>query len=301
MTLPYRYCGFGLDFQSAIPMAELREAAGGPGDPVAIRIGSAPCPDGMTLITNGVAAGPQDFWMDVPDTMRLHVADGSCMTIEPAPDASMNVIRSYLLGSGIGALLHQRGLLPLHASAVEIDGVAAVFCGPSGAGKSSLALHLVKRRHRLLCDDICAIDMASGAPRVWPGLVNLKLWRESLATVGEPHADLQPVLPGTDKYKLPIEDLASNRSYALGHLFFLGVSDQRQPTATAMAGSSAMAALVANTFRGQLVGPMNHSRQHFEHSMAVIAATNISLLSRAWSMAEMAATCQLIETTIRSS
>ena len=41
-----------------------------------------------------------------------------------APGASSRNVRVFLLGSAFGALLHQRGLLPLHANAVEVDGRA---------------------------------------------------------------------------------------------------------------------------------------------------------------------------------
>ena len=38
----------------------------------------------------------------------------------------------------MGALLMQRKILPLHGSAIAIDGKAYAFVGDSGAGKSTL-------------------------------------------------------------------------------------------------------------------------------------------------------------------
>ncbi len=300
MSITYRYYGFGLDFQSAIPIPEMREGTAGHCEPVVIRLANAACPEGLTHIAPGVAAGPHGFWMEVPGIARLYVSGGSMISIDPAPDATMNDIRAYLLGSAMGALLHQRGLLPLHASAVEIDGAAAAFCGASGAGKSSLALHLIKRGHRLLCDDICAIDTASGAPRLWPGLVNLKLWRESLEAAGEEHHALQPVLPALDKYKLPITGIVEYRSYALGHIFLLSVSELRGPAATALRGAERLSALVANTFRGQLVRPMGQNRRHFNQCIATSATVKINLLSRPWSLSNMDATCVAVESAVRT-
>jgi hypothetical protein len=300
MSSIYSYHGFGLDFRSDIPLPEMRVGSVGQGKPVVIRIASAPCPEDLTPIAPGVAAGPQHFWMDVPGIARLHVALGSLISIDPAPDATMNDIRAYLLGSAMGALLHQRGLLPLHASAVEIGGVAAAFCGASGAGKSSLALHLVKRGHRLLCDDICAIDTTSREPRLWPGLVNLKLWRESLASAGEAHQTLQAVLPGQDKYKLPIAEAASYHSYSLGHVFLLRVSKAPETTITTLRHNEGLSALVTNTFRGQLVDPMRQNRSHFDQCILTASKAKVRAITRPWSLSHVDATCDAIDAEIKT-
>lgn len=211
----------------------------------------------------------------------------------------MNVIRSFLLGSAMGALLHQRGLLPLHASAVEMDGAAVIFSGTSGAGKSTMALHLVRRGHRLLCDDICAVDFSTGSPRLWPGLVNLKLWRTSLDTVGADHAGLQPVLPTMDKYKLPVPEVADYRSFPLARFFLLEKNAGTTPSISVLPGADGVAALVSNTFRGQLVAPMEQSRRHFEQCVALHAAAMPSRFTRPWALSRLAEACLAIEAELK--
>ena len=299
MDSTHHHFGFGIDFQSAIPIPELRDGSAGHATPVIIRLAHAPCPENLSEIALGVEAGPLDFWMEVPGIARLHVSGGSSIAIYPEPGARMDDIRAFLLGSAMGALLLQRGLLPLHASAVEIDGQAIAFCGASGAGKSSLALYLVKRGHRLLCDDICAIETASGTPTLWPGLVNLKLWGESLAATGQAVDGLEPVLADLDKYKLPLVEPAAYRSYELGHIFLLSVSEQPKPVISKLTGVDGLSALVANTFRGQLVHPMGLNQRHFDHCTAVGATTTIHRLSRPWSLSDMDATCAVVEEAVR--
>ena len=65
----------------------------------------------------------------------------------------------------MGAALHQRGILPLHANAVEIDHRAVAFMGASGAGKSTLAAWFHDQGYPILADDVCVIRADDGAAR----------------------------------------------------------------------------------------------------------------------------------------
>ncbi|MBO0718286.1 MAG: AAA family ATPase, partial [Rhizobiales bacterium] len=78
-------------------------------------------------------------------------------------------------------LLHQREQIVLHASAVEVNGKAMVFCGHSGAGKSTIAAALAKRGYRLITDDVCALTFSDAAhPIVHPDGRQLKLWAQAI-------------------------------------------------------------------------------------------------------------------------
>ncbi|UVO55778.1 hypothetical protein [Sphingomonas sp. SUN039] len=299
-AIPYR--AFGVDFQSALALPEMREGNEGTDDPVSIVRAAAARPFGATEIEHGVVAGPQVFWMDVPDVVRLCVTNGHEIAVEIAEHAPESDVRAYLLGSALGALLHQRGLLPLHASAVVIDGQAIAFAGTSGAGKSTIALHLNRRGHPLLCDDICAVDTSGSIPMVWPGLCNLKLWGKTLAAVGCGSDGLEQVLPTLDKYRLPVAGVAPYRPYPLGKLFCL----QAGPEGTAariepLGGADAAATLIANSFRGQLVSPMGRNRQHFDQCMAVARHCGVSRLTRPWSLDGIDASCARVEDALRTS
>ena len=93
---------------------------------------------------------------------------------------------SFCWVSPFAALLLQRGLLPLHGCAIEVDGGAAVFVGRSGCGKSTLAGALRQRGYRVLADDICVISFsAAGEPMVLAAFPQLKLWADALKNLGE--------------------------------------------------------------------------------------------------------------------
>ena len=73
-------------------------------------------------------------------------------------------------------LLAWRGRVPLHASAVAIDGRGLVICGPAGAGKSSLAAALVSAGARLISDDLTVLAAdVPGAPRLKCGRPGVRL------------------------------------------------------------------------------------------------------------------------------
>ncbi len=296
------YRAFGVDFQSALALPEMREGWQGTRDPVTITRGVAPRPANGIGIERGVLAGPQVFWMEVPGIVRLCVTDGREIAVEILGDAGESEVRAYLLGSAMGALLHQRGLLPLHASAVEIDGRAIAFAGTSGAGKSTMALYLTERGHRLICDDICAVDTSGAEPVVWPGLCNLKLWRETLASAGRQPDGLEHVLPTLDKYRLPIAATAFYRAYPLGKLFCLAMGAKAVPASVEpLGGADAGSVLIANTFRGQLVVPMGRSQDHFDQCVAVARQTGVERLSRPWSLDDVDAGCARVETAVTTS
>lgn len=287
------YRAFGVDFQSALVLPEMRVCSGQADAPVVIVRGQAGRPTEASEIAVGVAATPSVFWMDVPDVARLRVEDGQRLIVELAGGATESDARAYLLGSALGALLHQRGLLPLHASAVEIDGKAYAFTGHSGAGKSTLALALAQRGHKLLCDDIVAIDATGSVPVCWPGLVNVKVWGETLAAAGHVADGLEQVLPTLDKYRLPVTGLAEYRGLPLGGIFALAAG--AEALIDPISGADAAALLIANTFRGQLVRPMQRERSHFDQCVAVASRVPVERLERSWNLARIDDCCTLIE------
>ncbi len=96
------------------------------------------------------------FLFLIPETAIYCIEDGARITVAPLAGADADKVRVYLLGTCMGALLMLRRMLPLHGSAVVIDGRAYSFLGDSGVGKSTLAAALVHRGYPFLSDDVIA-------------------------------------------------------------------------------------------------------------------------------------------------
>ena len=99
-------------------------------------------------------------------------------TIGYAPGATWSgVLPHAFYGTVVAHLLAWRGIIPLHACAVEIDGRAVLIAGGAGAGKSSLTAGLIAQGAALVSDDLSAIafDPADGGAFAVPGRTTIRL------------------------------------------------------------------------------------------------------------------------------
>lgn len=144
--------------------------------------------------------GRGDLRLTVEDIGRFRITGGDRIAWHRAHQGvSDQDLCTFLLGSAVGALLIQRGMLVLHGNALEKDGRAVVCMGHSGAGKSTLAYALMQQGWRLLADDLVAVTPDG---RVLPGIPRIKLWHDAAKAFGLDLVQLPPIRQGMDKYLL---------------------------------------------------------------------------------------------------
>ncbi len=144
---------------------------------------------------------------DVPGVARYRIDGADRVTIETAPETSPDAaeVRLFFFGTVLAVLCLRRGLIPLHASAVAVDGRAVLLAGDSGLGKSTLAAALMARGYPLLSDDLCALDVSRpGAPVIRPCIAYLKLWKDAATRLAIATDQLAPVRAGLGKFRIPI-------------------------------------------------------------------------------------------------
>jgi hypothetical protein len=127
---------------------------------------------------------PGCFQLDVPGVARYRVEDGRRILIQALASASPEKVRLFLLGSTMSALLYQRGLLPLHGSAVETRWGGMIFVGPQGSGKSTLAAQFHRQGYRLLSDDVCAVESTPDGLRILPASAQFRLCADAYQELG---------------------------------------------------------------------------------------------------------------------
>lgn len=207
--------------------------------------------------------------------------------VAPTSGARPSDIRLFLLGSAIGAFLHQRGMLPLHAAGLETAHGCIAIAGDSGAGKSTLAAFLRQRSLRSLCDDVLAVEPRSGL--AWPGYPQAKLWGDAaralaIKTEGCERVDLE-----RDKYRVPLAVPAQFRATPqfLTRLYVL--AEEAGPLRVeAVNGAAALAEITRNTYRPFLIGALGRAVRHFEDIAALSSRVRVFRLVRPRGFGRMA-------------
>jgi hypothetical protein len=274
----FDYMLFGLRIRSELELPELSSAQDHIEPDVWVRsatIPADPAPAGLSVHDGALM-------LTVDDVGRYRIASGSEIVVDPKPGVDPRNVRLFLLGSAFGALLHQRGLLPLHANAVEIEGKAVAFMGPSGAGKSTLAAWFHDQGYRVIADDVCVVSWDGHGSRVSPGLPRLRLWAEAITATRRDANEFERSYAGDspyEKYDVPL-DLAVTGSSPLAAVYVLARAERHR--IEPLAGSAAAEAIFANTYRGAFVEAAGQHVPHWSASMALLRSTPVFAVERRW-------------------
>jgi len=217
---------------------------------------------------NGVCyqALPGQFLLEVNGVARYLVRGGHEIVIERHAEANDDDVRLFLLGSGFGALMHQRGILAMHGSTVQVDDGCVVFLGKSGMGKSTLATGLARRGYGCLGDDVCAVSIGEdGVPYAAPAYPQAKLWIDSLQHLGIDPAGLRRIRPSLEKRALPLETFSSAARVPVKRLYVLSrPTNEPSFSIKEMTGPPRIRVLRDYTYRVEYLQGLNVSLRHFK-------------------------------------
>lgn len=199
--LQYVICGLSIDSEIALPGVQQTFGRASLPDAV-VRRGTVP------LSFDGTGAdGPNwqveggRFLLRIPDIARYLIVDGREIVMETEGAAPEADALPFLLGTGIGALLHQRGCLVLHAATVSFRGRAMALCGQTGIGKSTLAAALCRAGCDFVSDDLTAIRFdADGRPFSSPDGRQHRLWEDAVAHLSLADRQGAPIRPHLRKF-----------------------------------------------------------------------------------------------------
>jgi hypothetical protein len=234
------------------------------------------------------------FWKDVGAYL---VRNGCEIVVDPLPSMDEQVTRLFLLGSALGVLIHQRGLLTLHASAVALNGGAVVFMGESGWGKSTTAAALHARGHNVLADDLVALDMSStGAPTVLSGFPRLKLSPEPAAALGHDLEKLSVFHPEDERRDCGVRFQPT--SLPLVCIYVLGAGSRQ--TIELLRPQEAFVELVHHSYAIYFLKNAGATPAHFRQCARLAGVFPIYRLNRQLALSALPGIARLVEEHVAS-
>lgn len=277
---------FGLHLRSEWALPELHQTSSNEAHDVMILCGTPPS---ALPKAPGLHVAEGGMLLNIEGVARYWVVGGRSISVEAVADARDENVRLFLLGSAMGILLHQRGMLPLHANAVEVGGQAIAFVGPSGAGKSTLAGWFYDHGHRVIADDVCVVRFdEQGQPLATAGIPRLRLWKDALLASGR-HPDAHRLSYAGDasyeKYDVPLRSDGDAPDLPLAAIYLLGQG--KRFNIVRLVGVEAAETLFANTYRGAFVQATGSPRGHWDACLRLLAATPVFRLTRNWDLSKI--------------
>jgi hypothetical protein len=296
----FAYQIFGLRLLSDVELPELPAAAPGADPQISISVRPLPPIDGER--EDGFAVTAAGMVLNVPRAGRYLIRDGREIIVDPDPAGTGANLRLYLLGSAMGALLHQRGLLPLHANSIAMSGSAVAFLGRSGSGKSTIAACYYDKGFTVLADDVCVVTMEPGRALAQPGIPRLRLWKDAVEASGRSPSDYERSFDDMEKFDVPTRLPAAVQALPLAAIYVLDPpeSGAERTAIRRLPGAAAVEALVANTYRGNYVRRLGGTRTHLASCVALAKLVPAFSVERRWGRDHLDEELQRLEAHARS-
>ena len=286
----FDYVGYGLHIRSDLELSGFTEGRG----------------EGLPVVEVVERSVPLDRWRELNDdglklagvaegVMRFQVEGGGRIVVDPEPGADLDYAKAIVSGELMAALLRQRGLLTLHGSCVATDGGAVGFVGHSGWGKSTLAVHLVSRGYRLLCDDVLAVEFGGGEPAAVPGYPQVKLREDSAARHVEGFGALRAAHAQTDKRLYACAADFQTAAVPLRKIYVLEGEARSEDAVRTLTDQEALVELLRHTRATNLLKSPAFSKAHLFQLRDLLAAVPVRLLHRQMALERLPDLFRIIE------
>lgn len=271
----YFYKAFGFVIRSEFPIAQLPTAQ----DPDSVDISFCRADLSEYAIgANRFRFGQNNLLFNLEDAGTFLVTDGNLVQADPVCDETL--LGVYLMGSCMGAILHQRGFMPLHGSCVTDGERSVLITGDSGAGKSTLAAEFLSRGWKLLTDDVAAVFGIEQTPTVQSSYPSQKLWQDSLRQYDRPQEDIHSLYVSEDREKFGVDVTRFFQDGSCPLRLVVWLVPTEDPCAlTPLEGFVPVDQLMKNTYRLFMVPPQQRQRQ-FQRCVTLAMKVPMVLLNR---------------------
>jgi hypothetical protein len=223
--------------------------------------------------------------------------------VSPENKAEKRGFRFLVSGIALGLLLHLRGLVTLHASAVAIRGGAVAFVGQKGMGKSTMAAALHASGHSIVTDDLLVLNTTEDSVQAYPGFPHLKLTAESIieSLDEDPHR-IPKIDPEGPKHSFAAKKDFLRTPLPLQCVYVLEYGQETRrsdrftlPHSKPIGGKEAIIELVRNSYVARLFPEEAISEQHLTWSTEIAGSVPLRRLHRKKSLGDIPDLVSLIE------
>ena len=277
----YHYTAFGLQITSEPELPGLMPGTGIPD--VTIRFGEVPEHLSEPMKGKGVAyeLNEGSFLLRVPGVARFLVSQGNEIVIDRASGTDDVDLSLFTINTPIGALLYQRGYLPMHASAIEVNGECVIFTGVSGVVKSTILASFHQHGYPVLADEICAISLTDkGVPYVHPGVAYTWLWRDVLDHFETNVSTLKHRQNNPEKYKLPIDERFYTMPLPLTRVYVLSTKNTPGIEMEEINGQDKFLPIKHNAYRYRIGNAISNPAASFSMQTSIGKHTIVKKISR---------------------
>ncbi len=217
-------------------------------------------------------------------------------------------ITAFLLGRMLAFVLHLRGYVCLHASAVAVEGGAVLFAGFPGMGKSTTAAAFAERGYPILSDDVSAIRREpNGTIAVMPGVPRVCLLPDSLEFLfGAVSSERFPLLEPAGSKRLvrldgsPGKFQTDPRPLEAIYLLEPRSDDASAPRIEAVAGADRLIRLLYNGFMNLALDKEQAARE-FQMLGEIARSIRIRQLVPSSDPRKLDRLCELVVNDVRAS
>lgn len=164
-------------------------------------VGDFPCLKELPICQKRIwCANENELTLQIEHIAFCKIENGTKVDVYPYPNSDKDSIQLFLNGSVLGAVLHQRGIMPFHGSSFIFKDRGVLICGNSGVGKSSVVAAFCQDEGRLVNDDITPICFDNERIMMVPLSTKVKLWDDAISLLQLDKNGLKKIRPSLNKY-----------------------------------------------------------------------------------------------------
>lgn len=213
---------------------------------VIIRFGKVNFPQDKLIKKNFIVT-EDSIYIFEKNIGKVKIYDGKEIIIEPSKNVNNTIFLPHNLGMPLALLLHQRGLLVLHGSAIVSNKSIIGILGQSGEGKSTTTYGLYKSGFDFFSDEFIVIDLTNPEePIASPGFPMLKLSKDLINHFENDSNTILTPIPDSDKYIYKIDLRYNKNSLPLKQIYIL--KNGKKTNISELSLQDALMSLIENNY-----------------------------------------------------